>query len=229
MHSKERLSLVILVFCLLFIGCTSAATKQAIQSDYENARRAFNQLPANSKECAPQEYARAEVRMAHIEEELSEKHWKYAGKYMPEADTAIRQTGAAVKRNCPPTAKMPPPPPAVEKPSFVLRGITFDFDKATIRSSSEPTLNEAGGVMQRFGALKVRIEGHTDSIGAEAYNQRLSGKRANAVKDYLVNNFEVAPSRIETVGYGEAKPVADNKTKDGRAQNRRIEFVVTAQ
>ena len=70
---------------------------------------------------------------------------------------------------------------------------------------------------------------YTDSMGADAYNQSLSERRANAVRDYLVTNYGVDATRIDTVGYGEAKPVADNNSDDGRAQNRRIEFVIKEQ
>lgn len=231
MVSSKRLFLLMLGLSLVFFGCTSAATRQAIQSDYENTLGAFNKLPANAKDCAPREYAKAEGRIAHIEEELSEKHWTFAKKYIPEADQAVKDTATAVKRNCPPRVKVvaPPPPPPVEKPTFVLEGITFDIDKATIRPTSEVTLKEAGSVMQKFSSVKVRIEGHTDSTGSEAYNQGLSERRAKAVKDYLVTNFSIDPGRIGTIGFGEAKPIADNKTREGRAQNRRIQFVVTAQ
>jgi len=229
MSVKRIFLLFITGFSLMLFGCTSMATKQAIQGDYDNALRVFHALPANAKECAPQEYAKSEATLSHVEEELSENHWSFARKYIPMADEQVRDTAAAVKRRCPETAKESPPPPPAEKPAFILEGITFDFNKATIRPSSEPTLKEAGSVMQRFSSVKVRIEGHTDSIGSEKYNQNLSERRANAVKDYLVKNFEIDPSRIETVGFGKSKPLADNKTDEGRAKNRRIEFVVTAQ
>jgi OOP family OmpA-OmpF porin len=138
-----------------------------------------------------------------------------------------------VKRKCPPkpaTPTPPPPPPPPEaKPTFILEGITFDFDRATIRPSSLPTLQETGKVMQRFKTVKVRIEGYTDSVGSESYNQKLSERRAQAVKDYLEKNFDIAPDRIEAVGLGESHPIADNKTEEGRAENRRIQFVITEQ
>jgi outer membrane protein OmpA-like peptidoglycan-associated protein len=230
MSVEKRFLLYILGLAFVFFGCTSAATRQAIQGDYENALRLFNQLPPNAKECAPQEYAKTEATLAHIEEELSEEHWYYAKKYIPMADEEVRDTKATAKRRCPSKPKAPPPPPPpVEKPTFILEGITFDFDKATIRPSSEPTLKEAGSVLQRFTTVKVRIEGYTDSVGPDAYNQALSERRANSVKDYLIKNFGVDPSRVATVGFGESKPVADNKTDQGRAENRRIQFVITEQ
>lgn len=230
MFRDKRLLLLVVGLSLALFGCTSAATRQAIQSDYDNVLRLFNKLPDNAKECAPQEYAKIEATVAHIQEEISENHWRYARQYMPMADAQVRDTRAAVKRRCAEKPKAPPPPPPpVEKPTFILEGITFDFDRATIRPSSEPTLKEAGAILQRFSGVEVRIEGHTDSVGSDDYNQRLSEKRAVSVKDYLVKNFGLDPARIETVGFGEAKPIADNKTDAGRAQNRRIQFVITKQ
>lgn len=232
MFRDKRLVLLVVGVSLALFGCTSAATRQAIQSDYDNVLRLFNKLPDNAKECAPQDYAKIEATLAHIQEELSEEHLRYARQYMPAADEQVRETAAAVKRRCPEKPKAPPPPPPpppVEKPTFILEGITFDFDRATIRPSSEPTLKEAGAILQRFTAVEVRIEGHTDSVGSDDYNQRLSEKRAVSVKDYLVKNFGIDPARIVTGGFGETKPIADNKTEEGRAQNRRIQFVITKQ
>ncbi len=230
MRVEKRLCLLVLGLSLFFFGCTSMATKQAIQGDYDNALRLFNKLPGNAKQCAPQEYAKTEAKLAHIDHEISEQHWRSAKKYIPAADELVRDTKRLVKRKCPPKPVAPPPPPPTEeKPTFILEGITFDFDKATIRSTSEPTLQEAGKVMERFTSVKVRIEGHTDSIGSEDYNQGLSERRAQSVKAYLEQNFKIDPGRIEAVGVGESKPIADNKSDEGRAQNRRIQFVITAQ
>ncbi len=233
MKRQTKWFLVSLGLLLLSVGCASTATREALQSDYDNAMRLFNNLPANAKECAPQEYAKTEAKLAHIQEEISEGHWTYVRKYVPEADQLVRDTKATAKRKCPEVAKAapppPPPPPPVEKPTFILKGITFDFDKATIRPTSEPTLKEAGSVLKRFNEVKVRIEGHTDTSGPEQYNQKLSERRAKAVKDYLMKNYGISSDRIDTVGYGETRPRADNSTKEGRKQNRRIEFVVTKQ
>ena len=73
--------------------------------------------------------------------------------------------------------------------------------------------------------LRIRIEGHTDSEGEDAYNQQLSEQRATAVRSYLVEKYGVAAQRLETAGLGESKPVADNATPEGRQQNRRVELV----
>jgi outer membrane protein OmpA-like peptidoglycan-associated protein len=132
----------------------------------------------------------------------------------------------------PPVAQAPPPPPPPPAPpakrKIVLRGVNFDFDKATIRADARPVLDEAINILKHESGISVVAEGHTDAVGTDAYNQRLSERRAKAVKDYLVNGG-VSASRIDTVGYGEAKPVATNDTADGRAQNRRTELRVQGQ
>ncbi len=100
----------------------------------------------------------------------------------------------------------------------------FDFDSAKIKSEFLPELDRVKNVFVDNPDLRVQIEGHTDSKGSEAYNQGLSERRANAVKDYLINNVGAAAGRLEAVGYGELKPAYTNTTAAGRAKNRRIEF-----
>jgi outer membrane protein OmpA-like peptidoglycan-associated protein len=110
---------------------------------------------------------------------------------------------------------------AATKKTIVLRGINFDFDKAVIKPEAEPVLDAAVDVLKENSDVHVRVGGHTDSVGTDEYNQKLSERRANAVRDYLVKHG-IDASRLTAVGYGESQPVADNKTKDGRAQNRRV-------
>jgi len=109
---------------------------------------------------------------------------------------------------------------------ITLRGIYFDFNKATIKPESYPTLNEAVKILKDNPRLRVRIEGHTDSVGSDEYNLKLSQARADAVKNYLVKQGGIDPGRIESLGKGEKEPIASNDTEDGRALNRRIEFIV---
>ena len=78
--------------------------------------------------------------------------------------------------------------------------------------------------MRAEPTLVVVVEGHTDSIGSDAYNMKLSQRRANTVRDYMVKKG-ISPSRIKTEAFGETKPIASNKTAEGRAQNRRVEIV----
>ncbi len=108
---------------------------------------------------------------------------------------------------------------------FTTQGIFFATGSATIQPESTPTLKEIGRTLERYGDLRLRIEGHTDNTGSDATNQRLSQERAEAVRQYLLDTYGVAPDRLEAQGVGSAQPVADNGTKEGRQQNRRVELV----
>jgi OOP family OmpA-OmpF porin len=108
----------------------------------------------------------------------------------------------------------------------VLRGITFDFNSAVIKPSSYPVLDDAARVFKAKPTIRVEISGHTDSIGSDSYNMKLSNQRANSVRDYLIRYHNIDPSRLIAVGYGETQPIADNRTRSGRDMNRRIEFKV---
>jgi hypothetical protein len=128
----------------------------------------------------------------------------------------------------PPPPPTPPPPPPPLSRRIVLRGVNFDFNKSDIRPDSRPVLDHAAEFLRDNPNVRISIEGYTDSVGSESYNEALSLRRAEAVFRYLVNHG-VAPARMEAVGYGEAQPVADNDTESGRAQNRRVELRVMAQ
>lgn len=102
-------------------------------------------------------------------------------------------------------------------------GINFDFDSATLRPESTAVLEQVAGLLRDDPALRITIEGHTDDVGGAAYNDALSGKRANAVKDWLVA-AGIDGARLEAVGKGAGSPVATNGNDVGRAQNRRVEL-----
>lgn len=105
-----------------------------------------------------------------------------------------------------------------------LYGILFDLDSAVIRPESKPVLDEVLEMLRGEASWKLTIEGHTDATGSEAHNLTLSQKRADSVKAYLVKEG-IDSGRLNTSGFGETKPVADNATELGRAQNRRVELV----
>lgn len=109
---------------------------------------------------------------------------------------------------------------------IVLEGITFDVNKATIKPESENTLMKALKTLQTYQDIYVEIGGHTDSDGSSTKNQKLSEARSESVKSWLVSKG-IDAARISTKGYGEDKPIADNKTKEGKQKNRRIEFTRT--
>jgi len=127
----------------------------------------------------------------------------------------------------PPVAQAAPPPPPAKK-KIVLRGVNFDFDKAVIRPDAMPVLDEAIRILKEEGDISIVAAGFTDSIGSAEYNMKLSLRRAEAVRDYLVKGG-IAPSRIKVEGFGKNDPVASNATADGRAQNRRVELRVAGQ
>ena len=128
----------------------------------------------------------------------------------------------------PVVAQAPPIEPAPLKKKIVLRGVHFDFNKATIRADAQPILDEAVATLQQEGGVAVIAEGYTDSIGSDTYNAQLSLQRANAVRDYLTRGG-IAADRISVEGFGKSHPVASNATADGRAQNRRVELRIRDQ
>lgn len=107
---------------------------------------------------------------------------------------------------------------------IVTHGINFDYNKATIKPESMGTLNSIVQIMKDNPDLKFEVGGHTDSDGVAAYNLTLSQQRADAVKSQLIN-MGIAAARFTTKGYGKTKPIANNKTPEGKANNRRVEFV----
>lgn len=106
-----------------------------------------------------------------------------------------------------------------------VRNILFDTGQATIKPESEEILTEIGTMLQEHADLNLMIEGHTDDQGEFDFNMTLSGDRAAAVKQYLVDQFGVDPERLRTLGLGQTQPVDTNETPEGRQQNRRVELV----
>lgn len=106
--------------------------------------------------------------------------------------------------------------------------VTFDTNSAEVRPGLYSEINRVAGVMTQYPETLIRVEGHTDSVGSDAYNMDLSTRRANAVKTLLVQRG-VADSRIEVVGYGETIPIATNDTEAGRQKNRRVEIKIAPQ
>ena len=106
-------------------------------------------------------------------------------------------------------------------------GILFDFDSYALRDESEENLQELAETLQKYDDTEILIEGHTDNVGSDDYNQDLSVDRAKSVEDYL-EALNIASSRIISRGYGEEQPIAPNDTEYGRQQNRRVEVAIYA-
>ena len=161
-------------------------------------------------------------------------HWTPATAH-PDCDGAIKPLPpvAAAPAPAPEPAPAPapaPPAPVVVAPAPVMAmtlqaGTLFDFDKSVIKPAGKAALDGLVADMAKVDVETVIAVGHTDAIGTDTYNRSLSIRRVEAVKAYLVSKG-VPADRIKTEGTGESQPVASNQTRDGRAQNRRVEIEV---
>lgn len=160
----------------------------------------------------------------------------------PEPVKVVEAVGESVSE---PVAE-PPPPVPVDAPCktpepgekvslkgcgtgdvLVLRGVTFEFNKATLTSNAKTLLDDVVSELERYQDIRIEVGGHTDAEGSDDYNQRLSEQRAAAVVSYLESRG-IAADRMTRVGYGETQPVADHESDEGRERNRRVELKITA-
>lgn len=172
-------------------------------------------------------YARAGVDADY---KLDNGKWDYA----PTVGLGVNFGGGSK----PAPAPAPAPEPVAEAPAPVEAAapqvvrvqldVKFDFNKAVVKPNSYADIKNLADFMKQYPQTTTTVEGHTDSVGPDAYNQKLSEKRAGAVKQVLVNQYGVGAGRVSSVGYGKSRPVADNKTEAGRAINRRVEAEVEA-
>ena len=155
-----------------------------------------------------------------------------SGLVLPEcAGTAVPKPAAPAEPSAPaaPAAPEATPAPARPAPSSVRQSVViqadalFDFDKSVVRPDGKRAIDEALAKLNGVDLEMVIATGHTDSIGTERYNQKLSERRAAAVKAYLVSKG-IPSSKVTTIGKGETQPVATNKTKEGRQKNRRVDI-----
>jgi OOP family OmpA-OmpF porin len=150
-----------------------------------------------------------------------------------DADLLPKEAPKPAPAPAPRVAPPPPPPAPAPKPApkpvaekvTLAADVLFDFDKAVIKPEGKSKLDDLANKVKAINLEVVIAIGHTDSIGSDAYNQKLSVRRAESVKAYLVSKG-IEPNRIYTEGKGEKQPVASNKTKEGRAKNRRVEIEV---
>ena len=135
----------------------------------------------------------------------------------------------------PPEPPPPPPPPAPKRVELtqdqivIHDKIQFETNKAVIKPESFGLMDEITAAVRDAPQIKkLSIEGHTDDVGSDKYNQKLSDQRAASVKAYLVEHG-IDAGRLASKGWGESKPIADNKTEEGKEQNRRVEFIIAEQ
>ena len=148
---------------------------------------------------------------------------------MPKKDAPKPSAPAAPGAPAAPAKPATPSTPAKPAPASVKQAIViqadalFDFDKSVVRPDGKKRIDEALAKLKGVDVEMVIATGHTDSVGTDAYNQKLSERRAAAVKAYLVSKG-IPASKITTIGKGEAQPVATNKTAEGRQKNRRVDI-----
>jgi len=138
-----------------------------------------------------------------------------------EEDKCINEKGPASNFGCPVISEE-----IIKRVNLAAKNIFFETAKSTLLKKSFPKLNDVVTILNENPSYKVQIDGHTDSQGKDDYNQTLSDNRAASVKAYLISKG-IAESRLSSTGYGETKPVADNKTAVGRAKNRRVEMTLS--
>lgn len=135
---------------------------------------------------------------------------------------AVAPAPAEKGRKC---TDVPKGAPVDKDGCWVIKNLNFRFNSAKIEGKGKAALKETASVLKQNPNLKVEIQGHTDNVGKPAYNKKLSQRRANAVMKGLVKQG-VKKQRMTAKGYGMDQPIADNKTKEGRAENRRVELKV---
>jgi len=240
---------MILILLVLGAAIVSGCTPKATVMSYNEAKDAFQKATlAGAKKCAPCEYGTAEANLA-----LADHEMKYYWREMEDLDThsrivkeksleALKRTPCEEKPAPPPPpapapAPAPPPPPPPPppapapapvppppKPAPVFENVYFNENKTNIDPVAAKALDADGAILKDNPSLKVEIGGHTDAVGSEAARQKISEKRAESVKKYLMDKFNISGDRMTIKGYGSQKPIADNKSKEGRAKNRRVEF-----
>ncbi len=174
-----------------------------------------NPATIQAGKCSTLSWTSTNAAQAALDQGLGSVALSGSREVCPGSDTnyTITATGPGGTRTAAAAVAVTPPPPAPKVIDRLTLHINFDFDKSVIRKADLPELEKAVAFVKKYPNAKVSVEGHTDAIGTAQYNQGLSERRAAAVKAYLVKAGAADPSRIQTVGYGKSKPIADNKTR----------------
>jgi len=246
---KKWMTLILLILgAIIASGCASTETMIA----YNEAKELFQKATiAGARQCAPAQYATAEAYLALADHEIGERDYyaedtKLALAIVKEKSLeALKLTPCEKPAPPPPPAPAPPPPPApapppppkpappapappppapAPKPAPVFESIPFNENKTNISPQAAKILDEVGKTLKENPSIRVEIGGHTDATGSDKADMAISLKRAESVKKYLMDKFNISADRLVVKGYGKTKPIADNSTKEGRAKNRRVEF-----
>jgi outer membrane protein OmpA-like peptidoglycan-associated protein len=237
MNRKWTIVLSLILGAVIASGCAPKGTVTI----YNDAKDAFQQATiAGAKKCAPCQYGTAEAYLALADHEMK-YYWREMEDLENHATIAKEKSLEALKltpceKQAPPPAPPPapsPPPPEPPKPTPppaksvpVFENVYFNENKTNIDPIAAKALDRDGMILKENPDIKVEIGGHTDTRGAEMANQKISEKRAESAKKYIMDKFNISGDRMMVKGYGSKKPIADDKTKEGRAKNRRVEFRV---
>lgn len=140
---------------------------------------------------------------------------------------AIKEKVEEIKAPAQAQAEPEVKPKVKTAPVTIDLNVQFATGKSNIQPKYHNRIKEVADYMTQYPNTKTVIEGHTDNVGKEAANMKLSQNRANSVKKYLIDKFKMDASRLEAIGYGPNKPIATNKTKEGRQKNRRVQAVIS--
>jgi outer membrane protein OmpA-like peptidoglycan-associated protein len=247
MNRKWMILLLLILGAVIASGCAPKATVMV----YNDAKEAFQKATiAGAKKCAPCQYGTAEANLALADHEM-QYYWRELEDLDLHAKIAKEKSLEALKltpceKPAPPPppppepapppppppppppapAPAPPPPPPPPKPAPVFENVYFNENKTNIDPVAAKALDRDAMILKDNPDIKVEIGGHTDAVGSEISKQKISEKRAESAKKYLMDKFNIPGDRMIIKGYGSQKPVADNKSKEGRAKNRRVEFRV---
>jgi len=221
---------------VMFSACVATGPNTQI-GELDDARMWIEKArQAGAENCTPELQAKAVAKLHHAAHEYDEKH------YHPEENAQLRDDAVAyakkayeqtqntcnkpkpVAKPAPMPAPKPAPKPVVPK-VISLNGVQFETNSAALTSASLPVLDHAVVTLKENPGIRVQAAAYTDNRGRDAYNLKLSEKRANSVMQYLTSHG-IDASRVQSKGYGEAMPIADNNTEEGRAMNRRVELNV---
>ena len=218
--------LLILLTALALSACASKSFNTD-RRELADARAAIDAArAADAERCAPKTMADAVGNLYWAAHELTEgMHATETAELIARTEEKGREAEREARENCKPkpVAKPAPKPKVVEIIS--LKGVNFEHDSARLTASSTATLDEAIATLQRRSDIQVEVAAHTDSQGSDDYNMGLSERRAASVMQYLTSNG-IDAGRLTAKGYGETQPIADNKSAEGRAENRRVELRV---
>ena len=245
MNRKWMILLILILGAVIASGCAPKATVMS----YNEAKEAFQKATiAGAKKCAPCQYGTAEANLALADHEM-QYYWRemedldlHAKIVKEKSLEALKLTPCEEKPAPPPPpapapapAPAPPPPPApapapppppAPKPVPIFENVYFNENKTNIDPVAAKALDQDAMILKDNPDIKVEIGGHTDAVGSEIARQKISEKRAESAKKYLMDKFSIPGDRLMIKGYGSQKPIADNKSKEGRAKNRRVEFRV---